>query len=200
MEVQHRDGYVMRERKKIGGLGSVLPLILLACGVGLILGMSGCVGAPTGMAEVRIGVLDAQRVLNRTKAGQEAQETLNEFVKARQALIELEEKDLKRMESSLLKQASVLSPNARREREEKFRRRMIQYQQRVGELNREVQEKQREVLGGFRKKVEKVVATVAQKSGLVLVIEKGQGGPTVYSDVSVDISREVIAEFNRNSK
>lgn len=160
----------------------------------------GCAGTPGAHSDVGIGVIDAQRILNETQAGQRAKESLSGFVKNRQELIQLEEKELKRMEESLIKQASVLSANARKEREEKFRLRMIQYQKKAAELNREVQEKQREVLEEFRGEVEKVVTRLAKELGLVVVIEKGQGSQTIYSDTSVDISDKVIQEFNRTSR
>ncbi len=89
-------------------------------------------------------MIDPQRVLNETEAGQKAKEELTTFTDNRRALVELEEKELKRMEEDLLKQASVLSANAKRGREERFRRRMIEYQQKVNEMNREVQVKQKE--------------------------------------------------------
>ena len=146
---------------------------------------------------VRIGVIDPQRVLEETEAGKRAKESLTNFMKNRQSLIELEEKELKRMEEDLVKQASILSAGARREREEQFRRRAIEFQQKANELNREIQEKQKEVLESFREKVERVVAKVAQQMGLMVVMEKGRGGPTVYNDSSLDISPQVIEEFNR---
>lgn len=161
---------------------------------------AGCAGPGAYQSTVRIGAIDAQRVLNETNEGQEAKDTLSSFAKSRQALIELEEKELKRMEDSLLKQASVLSANARKQREQKFRRRMIEYQRKVAELNREVQEKQREVLEEFRQKVEKVVARLAVELSLIVVLEKGRGSPTVYSDASVDMTDKVIEEFNRRGR
>ncbi len=170
-------------------------LLALTCAVGLVVG--GCATAPSTQPVVRIGVVDPQKVLNETEAGKKARELLSNFMKNRQALIELEEKELRRMEEDLIKQASVLSANAKREREEQFRRRMAEYQQKANELNREVQEKQKEVLEGFRDKVEKVVAKVAQRLGIVVVIERGRGGPTVYNDASLDISAMVIEEFNK---
>ena len=170
-------------------------LLALTCAVGLV--ADGCAAASSTQPAVRIGVVDPQKVLNETEAGKKARELLSNFMKNRQALIELEEKELRRMEEDLIKQASVLSANAKREREEQFRRRMAEYQQKANELNREVQEKQKEVLEGFRDKVEKVVAKVAQRLGLVVVIERGRGGPTVYNDASLDISAMVIEEFNK---
>lgn len=147
---------------------------------------------------VRIGVVDPQKVLEETDAGKRAKDSLANFMKNRQSLIELEEKELKRMEEDIVKQASILSASARREREEQFRRRAIEFQQKANELNREIQDKQKEVLEAFREKVERIVAKVAQQMGLLVVMEKGRGGPTVYNDSALDISPQVIEEFNRS--
>jgi outer membrane protein len=112
-------------------------------------------------------------------------------------VVELEEKELKRMEEDLVKQASVLSASGRKDREDLLRRRVAEFQQRANEMNREVQEKQKEVLEGFRERAERVVSKVAQQLGLLVVMEKGKGGPTVYSDAALDISTKVIEEFNK---
>lgn len=102
------------------------------------------------------------------------------------------------MEEDFVKQSSVLSPAAKREREEQFRRRMQEYQQKASELNREVQEKQKDVLEGFRDKMEMIVAKVAKRLGLQLVVDKSKGGPTLYHEEGLDISGSVIEEFNRD--
>ena len=147
-----------------------------------------------------IGVMEPQRVLSETDAGKKAMESLATFAKSRQGLVESEEKELRRMEEDFMKQASVLSANAKKEREEQFRRRMTEYQQKANQMNREVQEKQREVLEGFRVRIEKVVARVAQQMGLAMVVEKGKGSPTVYHDASLDITAKVIEEFNKGGQ
>jgi outer membrane protein len=160
-------------------------------------GQSGSSTAPVSRLSAQIGVVDLQRVLLETEAGRRARDVLSNFMKNRQAVIELEEKELKRMEEDLVKQASVLSAGGRKDREDLLRRRVAEFQQRANEMNREVQEKQKEVLEGFREKAEYVVAKVAQQLGLVVVVEKGKGGPTVYHDTALDISTKVIEEFNK---
>ena len=164
----------------------------------------GCASAPSQPAQqpaqpgsIRIGVIDLQKVLVETEAGKKARESLTTFMKNRQAVIEVEEKELKRMEDDLIKQASVLSANAKKDREDVLRRRVVEFQQRATDMNREVQEKQKEVLESFREQAERVVAKVAQQLGLTIVMEKGRGGATVYSDDALDISARVIEEFNK---
>ncbi|HEY6085443.1 MAG TPA: OmpH family outer membrane protein [Nitrospira sp.] len=161
----------------------------------LLIGMTvGCAGAKI---EGKIGLVDPTRLLNESNAGKRAKDSLSAFSKNRQALIEIEEKELRRMEEDFVKQASVLSPAAKNEREQMFRRRMAEYQQKAGELNREVQEKQKEVLDGFREKVDLIVAKVARRHGLQVVIDKGKGGPAIYGDADLDITGQVIEEFNK---
>ena len=126
-----------------------------------LLVVSGCA---SGVAKVdgKIGVVDAARVLNETNIGKKAKDSLNVFSKNRQALIEMDEKELRRMEEDFGRQASVLSPTAKKEREEQFRRRVAEYQQKAGDMNREVQEKQKDVLEGFREKVGLMVGNVSK--------------------------------------
>ncbi|MGC3973620.1 MAG: OmpH family outer membrane protein [Nitrospira sp.] len=106
-------------------------------------------------------------------------------------------KELRRMEEDFVKQGSVLSATAKREREEQFRRRMAEYQQKVTDLNREVQDKQKEVLDGFRDKIESLSAKVAKRLELQAIFDRGRGGPTLYFDEAVDVSSQLIEEFNK---
>lgn len=171
--------------------------VRLSVAVTILLGLGGCVGTGAKV-EGKIGVINSQRLLNDTSAGKKAKESLAAFSKNRQALMELDERDLRRMEEDFVKQSSVLSPTAKREREEQFRRRMQEYQQKSSELNREVQEKQKDVLEGFRDKIEMVVAKVAKRLGLQVIVDKSKGGPTIYHEEGLDISGPVIEEFNRD--
>jgi outer membrane protein len=161
-----------------------------------LLTVSGC-AAGGAKVEGKIGVVDPSRVLSETNAGKKAKESLGAFSKNRQVLIEMDEKELRRMEEDFGRQASVLSAAAKKEREEQFRRRVAEYQQKAGELNREVQEKQKDVLEGFREKVGLVVGKISKRLGLQVVMDKGKGGPTLYSDEGLDITGQVIEEFNR---
>jgi outer membrane protein len=159
---------------------------------------AGCAGMGSGVKiDGRIGLVDPAKVLSDSNAGKKAKDSLAAFSKNRQALIEIEEKELRRMEEDFVKQASVLSPAAKNEREQAFRRRMSEYQQKANELNREVQEKQKEVLDAFREKIETVVAKVAKRHGLQVVIDKGKGGPAIYGSEDLDLTGEVIEEFNK---
>ena len=175
---------VMRKMSCTGGLLVVL------------LAVYGCAAGGTKV-EGKVGVVDSARVLNETTNGKKTKDSLTAFSKNRQTLIEIEEKELRRMEEDFGRQASVLSAPAKKEREDQFRRRVAEYQQKAGEMNREIQEKQKEALEGFREKVEVVVGKVSKRLGLQVILDKGRGGPTLYSEPGLDITGQVIDEFNR---
>lgn len=180
--------------------GLIAWWVLGLCGV-ILLGGGCASSSPTRGKEssptISIGVVDTKWLLAESKLGKQVTESLNQFMKDRQALIELEQKELRGLESELLRQGSVLNPSAKQQREERFRRRMVEYQEKVANLNLEVQKKQAELFGEFRSSVDTVVAKVAQRHGLGLVLEKGENSPTRYHQPSLNISKEVLEEMDR---
>ena len=143
-----------------------------------------------------IGVVDPQRILQETDKGQQLSDTLNAFMKDRQALVELEQKELRNLEDALRAQMTVLSQSARQLKEEQFRQKMANYQQKVADLNREVQEKQVELKSQFRREVGEVVAQIASDRNLGLVLEHGPTSGTLFFQESWDISTDVIQALN----
>ena len=178
--------------------GGVRRWIALGC---ICLGLAlGC--ASTGsqnQSDLPIGVVDPQRILQETVKGQRLSDTLNAFMKDRQALVELEQKELRKLEGELMAQSTVLSQEARQRKEEQFRQKMAGYQQKVADLNREVQEKQRELQNEFRRQVQKVVSEIAGRRGLGLVLEEGVNSGTLFYQPGLDISTDIIRAMNQES-
>jgi len=154
-------------------------------------------------ADLKIGVIEPQKVLDGTRNGKKIKDSLQEYVKSRQKIIDLEEEELKKIEEDLVKQSAVLSADAKKEKEETFRKRMMEYQRKVGQLNQEVQNKKKEVLDEFNKGLEQIVKGIADKEKLSLVVEKGDNGAgalVVYSHPSLDITDRVIKELDKGAK
>jgi outer membrane protein len=165
----------------------------------LVLAWSG----PSPAAEIKIGVLEPQKVLDGTKNGKKIKDSLQEYLKSRQRIIDLEEEELKKMEEDLVKQSAVLSPEAKKDKEETFRKRYMEYQRKVNQLTQEVQSKKKEVLEEFNKSLEQIVKGIADKDRLSLVVEKGDNGAgalVVYSHPSLDITDRVIKELDKGTK
>ncbi len=189
-----RENY-MRSHKGIGELGTWMTL------GGLVLSLAwGCTAmGPKNPSDLPIGVVDPQRILAETVKGKRLSDALNAFMKDRQTLVELEQKELRKLESELMAQSTVLSQEARDRKEEQFRAKMAGYQQKVADLNREVQEKQQELQHEFRLQVQKVVTEVAGQRSLGLVLEYGVNSGTLFYQAGLDISTDVIQALDRES-
>lgn len=180
---------------------------MLATGLIIMVVVTGCSTSPSGtFGEQRsassgfpVGVVDTEWLLKESKLGRQVSETLETFMQNRQALLELEQQELRRLENQLLRQGSVLSPSARQEKEEDFRRRMVEYQQKAGDMNREVQAKRAELLDEFRARVDVIVKRIALDHGMALVIEKGQKTSTRYYEPSLDLSPAVKEALDRET-
>ena len=177
------------------GAGHIILMLLF---LSIVLGSCAPVKSEVHSALV-IGVVDPQRILQETGKGQQLSDNLNTFMKDRQALVELEQKELRDLEDALRAQRTVLSQSARELKEEQFRQKMAAYQQKVADLNREVQEKQLELQGAFRREVGEVVAQIASDRNLGLVLEHGPNSGTLFYQESWDITTDVIQAMNQMS-
>ncbi len=176
------------------GVGHIIMLLFLSIGSWSCAPVNGELHAA-----LVIGVVDPQRILQETVKGQQLSDTLNAFMKDRQVLVELDQKELRNLEDALRAQMTVLSQSARQLKEEQFRQKMAAYQQKVADLNREVQEKQQELQAEFRREVGEVVAQIASDRNLGLVLEHGPNSGTLFYQESWDISTDVIQTLNQMS-
>ena len=153
------------------------------------------VGFSFGAEELKIGVINPQQILEATKQGKKVKQTLADYVQTRQKLLESEAADLKKLETELATQSTVLDTKAKAEKEQSFQQKVAVYQRRVQELNAEVENKKREVLGGFTKAIEQAVREIAEKEKILLVMEKGgtnAGSLVLYNQDSLDLTPRVI--------
>ena len=154
---------------------------------------------PAWAEDLKVAVVEPQKVLEGTKAGKKIKDSLADYVKTRQRLLDSEAEDLKKMEEDLAKQGATLSPAAKQERETVLRQKAVAYQRRVQDLEVEVQAKKTEVLSGFTKTIEQVVKEIAEKEKIFLVIDKGNTGAdtlVIFNNPSVDMTDRVIKEVD----
>ena len=169
--------------------------------LGFVAGLIFLSAALAGAENVKIGTIDAQKILDGTKVGKKTKTTMEEYVKSRQKIIDLEEQEIKSLEDELVKQGPVLSAEAKKDKQETFQRKMLDYQKKVAELNKEVQSKKKEVLEDFNKTLEQTVKNIAEKEGYTVILDRtSEGGVIVYAKESVDLTDKVIQEFDKRAQ
>jgi outer membrane protein len=195
--IQHRPSPLrsscMSRLKTFAGQAA-LPLI--AAGI-LFFGLFSAVQAAETF---KMGVLDPQSVLEKSKAGKRALDGLKEYVTTRQKLLSRDEEELRNTEKTLKEAVAKMSEAEKKEKETQFRAKIQDYQKRAQEFNQELQGKQKELVDEYMKKIATATQTVAEKGGFSLVVDKGSEQTVkivIYSKDTIDLTEQVIKEFDR---
>ncbi len=155
---------------------------------------------PQAAEAFKMGVIDPQSVLEKSKAGKKALDGLKEYVSTRQKLLSRDEEELRNTEKTLKEAAAKMSETEKKEKETQFRSKIQDYQKRAQEFNQELQGKQKELVDEYMKKIATATQTVAEKGGFSLVVDKGSEQTVkivIYNKETIDITEQVIKEFDR---
>lgn len=178
--------------------GRPIPFLLLV-GTVLIGAFSYTYAAET----FKMGVVDPQAVLEKSKAGKKALDGLKEYVSTRQKLLSRDEEDLRNTEKQLKEQVTKLSESEKKDKETQFRGKIQEYQKRAQEFNQELQAKQKELVDDYMKRIASATQTVAEKGGFSIVVDKGSEQTVkivIYNKDTIDLTEQVIKEFDRVNK
>ena len=175
-----------------------IALPLVAAGIMLLASLP----AAQATGAFKMGVVDPQAVLEKSKAGKKALDGLKEYVSTRQKLLSGDEEDLRNTEKTLKEQAAKLSDTEKKEKETQFRTKVQEFQKRAQEFNQELQGKQKELVDEYMKKISSATKSVAEKGGFALVVDKGSEQTVkivIYNKDAIDLTDQVIKEFDRVS-
>lgn len=154
-----------------------------------------------GADPLRVAVMDQQVVIEKSKAGNRALEELKAYSLTRQKIINSDDQELKELEQSI--QDPNLSDAAKQEKQNQFQSKLEAYQRRLADFNREIQQKQRETVAEYSKKVEDAARVVAQREGYIAIIDKGNEAAikiVIYHQPALDLTDQVVKEFDKQNK
>ncbi len=151
----------------------------------------------------KVAVMDQQAVMEKSVAGKRALEEMKSYSMTRQKIVNADDQELKDMELALQDPNSKLSEQAKQEKQEQFRTKLEAYQRRLGDFNREVQQKQREMVMEYAKKIAAAAQAVAQKEGYQAILDKGSDTMVrivLYYQPALDVTDRVVKEFDSQNK
>ncbi|MEK7235003.1 MAG: OmpH family outer membrane protein [Nitrospirota bacterium] len=150
---------------------------------------------------VKVAVMDQQVVIEQSKTGKRALEELKAYSTTRQKIINADDQELKELEQTI--QDGKLTDSARQEKQGQFQAKLEAYQRRLGDFNREIQQKQREMVAEYSKKVHAAAQAVGEKNGYVAIIDKGSEAAikiVLYHQPALDVTDQMVKEFDRQNK
>jgi outer membrane protein len=157
--------------------------------------------AVRGAESLKVGVMDQQLVIERSKAGKRALEELKAYQATRQKIINSDDQELKELEQTI--QDAKLSESAKQEKQSQFQAKLEAYQRRLADFNREIQQKQREMVAEYVKKVQDAAQVVAQRDGYIAILDRGNEQMlriVIYHQPALDVTDQVVKEFDKQNK
>jgi len=146
-------------------------------------------------ADLKVAYVDLQRVLLEVDDGKAAKARLQKWLDDKQKEIDKEQTALRAEKETLDKQASAMNAETRAQKEADLQRKVMTLAQKWEKSRGEAANKERQEMEPIIAKIDQVVATIAQRDDLGLVLEKRDSG-IVFAKAQLDISNEVIRAYN----
>ena len=153
----------------------------------------------TSLAEgLRVGVIDMNKILNESDAGQAAKKKMGARYEELKKAIDLKQEEARKIKEEIDKQKVMLGKEKLKEKEDALQAKVNELRQMTQEGEQEMQGRQAEFTREVLKSVETKIDVVVKAEKLDLVLEKTAG--VVYFNPSMDISPRVLALVNEAGK
>ena len=161
----------------------------------ILLGWIGSVWA----ADLKIAYVDIQRAINECNAGKDAKKVITKEVERLQHLGAEKQKELQTLKESYDKQALMLTPEARANKEKELQSKSRDFQRWMDDTQNEMNQKRAEMERNISIGLVKVIQKVGADEGYTLILEKNEG-IVLYASKALDITDRVIKAYDAQKK
>jgi outer membrane protein len=169
--------------------------------IGMVIGMmilSGWLGS-VWAADFKIAYVDIQRAVNECNAGKDAKKAITKEVEKFQRQIADKQKELQTMKESLEKQAPMLNPDARANREKEYQNKLREFQRWGEDAQNEVNQKRVEMERNISIGLQKVIQKIGADEGYTFILEKNEQ-VVLYISKTIDITDRMIKTHDAQKK
>ncbi len=146
---------------------------------------------------VKIGIIDVQKVLNESETGKKAKYDLEALIKTKQVSIDEKGKAIEKSKSDIEKQSSVLSAEARKNKEDELEKLLREYQRIVQDSQAEIKKKEAEFTDSILREIRELIEKTGEEEGYTIIIEKGM---ILFSNKGMDISDTILKKYDALKK
>ncbi len=164
-------------------------LIFLACL------MTALVALPSlAYAQPKIGVVDMEQAINKTKAGKRAQAELKRKFEKYEKELKSTREEVQKLQKELENSAMLLKPEAKLAKQRDLERLVRQFQDRQRDASQDMNEAQREAFKPILQKMKGIIEDLGKKGGYALITETRA---VLYAPNSADVTQQVIAAYDK---
>jgi len=168
--------------------------------VSLVIGMVllGWVGS-LWAADLKIAYVDVQKAVNDSNAGKDAKKVITKDVEKFQRVIADKQKELQTMKESLEKQALMLTPDARANKEKEYQNKLREFQRWGEDSQNEINQKRMEMERSISIVLLKVIQKIGADEGYTMILDKNEN-IVLFASKALDITDRVIKAFDAQKK
>ena len=148
-------------------------------------------------AESRIGFVDIQKAILGTKEWKKQFEIFKKDFAKEKKKIQARETRIKKMLADLNKQSSVLSPEVKRKKEDRFRKEKIAFERYLKDQNDEFGKNEKEITQKILIKMMKVIKKLGKEKKYTMILEEKV---VLYHDRGNDLTALATKTYNRTNK
>ena len=145
-------------------------------------------------AEQKIAYLDMKFVLNNSKAGKGAQDFLQKSFKENQKIFLDKENSLKKEESDLLAQKTILTKEEYQKKSDNLRKKVIDYQSQRRLSLEKITTQRTEARQQLLKKIDPILKAYVEENNISIVVDKKN---IIMGNTDLDITNIIVAKLNK---
>lgn len=165
---------------------TLLSGLILAAGIGAF-----AMPAQAQAQTPKFGYINSQRIIAEAPGAQEARQTMEQRMTAARQELEALEDTLQTMVAEYEKQQVMLSPDARKQREDAIRQKQAAYQQRATQLEQQVAQRQQELVQPIMDRIESVLSELRKEGNYAFIFDQAAGA-IVAADPALDLTPQVL--------
>lgn len=144
-------------------------------------------------AEVKVGVVNPQKILVETIRGKQVKENLEKVSKAKQADIQKKESAIKNLEKELMSPA--LNQETRERKATDLQNMRVDLKRFVEDSQKEFQRRYQREMQTLYKEIMPVIQQIGKNQGYTIILDLSSAGVS-YFDVTTDITDSVIKAYD----
>ena len=150
--------------------------------------------------EFRLATVDLQRALNECDSGKTAKENFKSQVDKLQADLNKQKNEIEKIKEEVEKKGMVLKDEERKNIERDYQKRLRDFQRTYKDSQAELQQRDNELTSEILRDLQEVIAEYGAKQNYTLVLEASNTGAVLYNSRAIDITDQVIQEYNSKRK
>lgn len=141
-------------------------------------------------ADVKLGIMNVQKIIVECKAGKAAKERFDVKMKDLQSSFKEEEADLKTLQEEIKKKSSAWSEEKKAEKVREFQKSGRELQAKTEDARFEMKQMQDKELEPILKALEKVVEKYGKDKGYTMILDSKNG--VIYFNKTIDVTDSIV--------